>query len=544
MKSYYCKFPGWGFGTRKPLLFRFPFSPFHYRFSPMHPPKTIIIGAGIAGLTTAAVLAQAGHDVTVLEAHVDPGGCAATFFYKDYHFDAGATLVGGFQPGGPHDLAAQRLGITWPVHRSDPAMVFYSPDGTVTRWGDPSEWAIERRRVFGGGGERFWQSQEWVADQVWGFAASLPPWPPESAYDVGQLASRALRRPTLAALAPLLVADVATWMNATGTKGKLLRQFVDAQLLISAQSTAQGAAALFGAVALDLARAGVFHVKGGVGGIAETLAAKVRELGGRIIYKAEVTKIEVKYGKVTQVFTKKKGDFAADRVVANLTPWNIAKLLGESAPAALRQKVQALPPQWGAFMLYLGVDAEAIPANFPDHHQLLQDPSQPMGEGNTLFMSLSPTWDPTRAPTGQRTITLSTHCRPEAWWQLRNHPGGQRAYDARVEAYQERLLLGAEQIVPGLRRHIRLQLPATPVTFQTFTRRHLGFVGGFPQHSILTAHSPRLPIEGLWMVGDSIFPGQSTAGVTLGALRVADTILREAGHSVVSLPAAVTPQVR
>ncbi len=493
----------------------------------MHPPKTIIIGAGIAGLTTAALLAKAGHDVTVLEAHVDPGGCAATFFYKDYHFDAGATLVGGFQPGGPHDLAAQKLGITWPVHQADPAMVFYSPDGTVTRWGDPTRWAIERRRAFGGSGEQFWQTQEWVADQVWQFAASLPPWLPANLRDVGQLVQQVAHQPTLATLAPLVFSDVATWMKATRAKGNLLRQFVDAQLLISAQSTATGAAALFGAVALDLARAGVFHVKGGVGGIAETLAAKVRELGGRVIYKAEVTAIETNGGRVTKVITKKKGDFPADLVVANLTPWNITTLLGDSAPTSLRKKVQQLPPQWGAFMLYLGVDAEAIPADFPDHHQLLQDPSQPMGEGNTLFMSISPTWDTSRAPVGQRTITLSTHTRPEPWWQLRNHPDGQRAYEARVEAYSERLLLSAEQILPGLRSHIRLQLPGTPVTFQTFTRRHLGYVGGFPQTSILSAHNPRLPVDGLWMVGDSIFPGQSTAGVTLGAMRVAEMILGE-----------------
>lgn len=492
----------------------------------MRSPKTIIIGAGIAGLTTAALLAKAGHDVTVLEAHVDPGGCAATFFYKNYHFDAGATLVGGFQPGGPHDLAAQQLGITWNIHPADPAMIFHSPDGIVTRWGEPSAWAIERRRAFGGGAERFWRMQESVADQVWDFAATLPPFPPTTPSDLGQLATRALRRPRLATLAPLLFANVATWMHATGAKGNLLRQFIDAQLLISAQSTADKAAALFGAVALDLARAGVFHVQGGVGGIAETLAQKVRELGGRIIYKAEVTRIDIKNGKVAHLYTKKKGDFPADLVVANLTPWNIAGLLGEAAPPSLRQKVNTLPPQWGAFTLYLGVDAAAIPPDFPDHHQLLQDPSQPLGEGNSLFMSLSPTWDPSRAPAGQRTLMISTHTRPEPWWALRHQLGGKEAYDDRVATYTERLLDGIKPLLPNVHSHIRLQLPATPVTFQRFTRRHLGYVGGFPQHSILTAHNPRLPIGGLWMVGDSIFPGQSTAGVTLGAMRVAEAIIR------------------
>ena len=90
--------------------------------------KLIIIGAGIGGLTTAALLAKRGFDVTVLEAHVDPGGCAATFFHKGYRFDVGATLVGGFQPGGPHAIVGDLLDITWPVRPVEPAMTVHIGD--------------------------------------------------------------------------------------------------------------------------------------------------------------------------------------------------------------------------------------------------------------------------------------------------------------------------------------------------------------------------------------------------------------------------------
>ena len=58
--------------------------------------QVVVIGAGIGGLTTAALLLKAGMQVTVLEAHVYPGGSAGTFFHKGYLFDAGATLAGGF----------------------------------------------------------------------------------------------------------------------------------------------------------------------------------------------------------------------------------------------------------------------------------------------------------------------------------------------------------------------------------------------------------------------------------------------------------------
>jgi phytoene dehydrogenase-like protein len=38
----------------------------------------VVVGAGIAGLTAAAVLARAGAAVLVVERHNVPGGCAST----------------------------------------------------------------------------------------------------------------------------------------------------------------------------------------------------------------------------------------------------------------------------------------------------------------------------------------------------------------------------------------------------------------------------------------------------------------------------------
>jgi len=43
---------------------------------------------------------------------------------------------------------------------------------------------------------------------------------------------------------------------------------------------------------------------------------------------------------------------------------------------------------------------------------------------------------------------------------------------------------------------------------------------------LFKARSPRTGISNLRLVGDSIFPGQSTAGVTLGAIRVAQDVKR------------------
>lgn len=492
--------------------------------------QVVVIGAGIGGLTTAAILARAGLDVTVLEAHIYPGGCAGTFYHQGYRFDAGATLAGGFYPGGPMDLVAQAAGVErWPIHPTNPALVVHLPEGcTVARWTDERRWD-EHRHAFGSQAEAFWRWQERTADALWDLALQAPPWPPQTPAEMMQLSQKGLawlkeQRAAYAHL-PQLAADAFRPLAAhLRHLPERLRLFVDGQLLIAAQATSSTANALYGASALDLPRRGVAHLEGGMGAMAETLAQAVRRHGGQVLYRQEVRRIIMERGRPLAVETKRSKSFPADIIMANLTPWNVAALLGENAPRPL-QNLPAQPKDgWGAFMVYVGLDEAVVPANFPLHHQVIV--REPMAEGNTLLLSLSPSWDPQRGPAGQRALTISTHTDLKLWWSLFEHE--RPAYEARKAHYAERMLTAAETALPGLRAAANLILPGTPVTFQRFTRRAWGWVGGFPQTSLFRAWSPRLG-PGLWLVGDSIFPGQSTAAVALGGLRVAGNVLSESG---------------
>ncbi|MFC1975608.1 phytoene desaturase family protein [Chloroflexota bacterium] len=496
--------------------------------------RVVIIGAGIGGLTTAAVLARSGVDVTVLEAHVDPGGCAASFYHQGFRFDAGATLAGGFYPGGPMDIVAQAAGIDhWPARTSNPAMMVHLPDGAaVTRWSDDRRWP-ERYEAFGLSSNSFWRWQEQTADALWNLALRSPSWPPQTPGEGVDLTQKGLSwlGDTPKRNIPQLAADAfrpvaAHLRNAPGR----LRLFVDAQLLIAAQTTSRYANALYGASALDLPRRGVVHLHGGMGAIAETLAQAVGQHGGKIHYRHEVKRIVREKGRPVAVETqhrRRTETFLADIVIANLPPWNIANLLADDAPRRLRN----LPPKprdgWGAFMVYAGVDSSVVAPDSPLHHQIVV--KQPLAEGNTVFLSLSPTWDEGRAPDGQRAVTFSTHTNLDQWWQT--HEEDRDAYNDLKNTYTARLLAAAEKALPGFRDAVTFSMPGTPVTFQGFTRRTWGWVGGFPQTNLFRAWGPRLGRD-LWMVGDSIFPGQSTAAVALGGLRVARSVLAELDEKV------------
>ena len=70
-------------------------------------------------------------------------------------------------------------------------------------------------------------------------------------------------------------------------------------------------------------------------------------------------------------------------------------------------------------------------------------------------------------------------------------------------------------------------LDGTPKTFEFYTKRKNGFVGGIP-HSIrsnllfMTPDNP--PFANLYLVGDTVFPGQGIPAVVLGALNAVNRI--------------------
>jgi C-3',4' desaturase CrtD len=488
-------------------------------------PRIVVIGAGIGGLTTAALLADAGYNVTVLEAGSYPGGSAGTFLHQGYRYEAGATLAGGFQPGGPHALVGEHLGINWPVRPADPAWVVHLPDRTVTLSRNNHDVRAQFPTT-----ARFWDEQMRVADQVWALAAQGLPWPPTSVAELVQLMRVGLgNMPGDLKLLPFALQTAQQWLARHElVKDAAFVRFIDAQLLIAAQTTSTNANALYSATALDLSRQGVYHVEGGIGGLAQTLVDAIRERGGHVHYEHRVTGLDVTGGRVTHVQalrqSRQQTRIEADFVIANLTPWSLDSVLDDASPARLRREVAQRELGWGAFVLYLGVKTDALPQKLPDHHQIVTEMQGPLGEGRSIFVSLSPAWDTTRAPEGYRAATVTTHTAIQPWWDLYNRD--RAAYAARKNDYSERLLSGIERAIPGFRSAVVRSMPGTPVTYQTWTHRHLGMVGGFPQASLFKARGPRTGLPNLRLVGDSIFPGQSTAGVTLGAIRVVDDVQR------------------
>ena len=199
---------------------------------------------------------------------------------------------------------------------------------------------------------------------------------------------------------------------------------------------------------------------------------------------------------------------------------NLVQLLGENAPSGYKQRVEKLPPASGAYVVYLGVDKSAIPPDCPPHLQFLYDVNKPIGENNSLFVSVSHEGDG-RAPTGKATIIASSFVDFTPWWHTQDYQGlKQKFTQEAISKLSEYFYLKPETII-----YVEA---ATPRTFEHFTGREGGIVGGIGQR--IPTFGPfgfanRTPINNLWLVGDSTHPGEGTAGVSYSAL----TVVRQIG---------------
>ncbi|NET49258.1 MAG: C-3',4' desaturase CrtD [Merismopedia sp. SIO2A8] len=488
-----------------------------------HQERVVVIGAGIGGLTAAALLAHRGYSVLVLEQAAVAGGCASTFKRRGFTFDVGATQVAGLEPGGIHHQIFTELGIPLPeAQPCDPSCAVFLPNETtpINVWRDPDQWRKERLQQFGGS-EKFWDCLARLFDASWAFQQREPILPPRNLWDVWQL-MKAVRLGTLRTV-PYVFSTVGQLLQFYRVRGdQRLKTFLDLQLKLYSQVDADETAVLYAATALAVSQEpqGLFHLKGSMQVLSDRLIQSIQANGGRILMRQTVNHIYTKKGHVTGVAvrnlkTREDWDIDAEHVVANVTVQNLIQLAGHALPQAYRQRIEKLPPGSGAFVVYLGVKQEAIPENCPPHLQFLYDYDGPIAENNSLFVSVSRPGDG-RAPEGCATIIASTFTDVACWRKAKDYNDLKKSYHkeaiARLSAF---FTLNADTIIH--------QEAATPRTFSRYTAREDGIVGGIGQR--IPTFGPfgfanRTPVQNLWLVGDSTHPGEGTAGVSYSAMTV------------------------
>ena len=473
-----------------------------------------VIGSGFGGLTAALLSAASGLRVSVFEQHTRPGGCAGDFALGGFSFPAGATVVTGLEPGGILSQVYQAGGIDIDATEIDPAIVLHVGERQIPLWSDRERWLDELARSFPGmpeGYRHFWNWAGRTGAAVRDTGNRLPSFPWEILADV-RWSLPALRLANLKLLPEFFrtVEDVKLRFGAVGHAEA--DAVIDGLLLDATGAKATECSAAQGAVALDIYRHGCQNVRGGTGGMALSMVRRIRELGAVVKFGTAVRsarrerhgwRIVTDCGEVTHART----------VIANVPPSAADALLGASHGAS------ASVDSWGAFVLHLGIDASGLD-NMAPFHQVITPSDAFSAEGDNCLVSIFPS----KTRPERWSISVSTHTEAQSW-------RGGEADGPRRHALEQRLLAAVRDVIPDVDGRVRLLQSATPRTYERFTLRPGGYVGGPIQR-------PGLPVlkgptrrrrGGMFLAGDHIFPGQGTIGTALSGVNAYRDVCRHLG---------------
>ncbi|MBR9976309.1 MAG: FAD-dependent oxidoreductase [Bacteroidetes bacterium] len=480
-----------------------------------------IVGAGMGGLSAAALLARSGAKVLLLEAIHYPGGCASSYRKADAVFDVGATTFSGIAPGQPlHDLFG-RIGPFDGLLPADPPMGIHIDGRMILRHRDREAWIQEAEQAFDRPMRGFWNEVSGYSDAAYEMMSTVPYLPPrsirETAANIRHVRSGVLRH------LPHLFASVASRIGRHGAGSDSFRRFVDAQLLITSQATSARVPFFAGALGLSYPDYPLYSVRGGMIRYARFLEQCATDAGADVVYLQPVRRIERTNG-VWTVRTAKGGVVETETVVTDVPVFNLPEMTTGALRSYFEGSVARLRASgvehWGAFTMYALVEA-GVGAGMPLNLQVVLPTSLVSTGSSTLFLSFSHPEDEERAPSGFRTLTVSTHL-----------GAGHPALLAGREYYRQWKQSAEGEILLALRSHVedlcdmsfRFVQSGTPRTFEKYTGRFGGLVGGIPLDRRVFPFRypmPTTPFDGLYCLGDTFFPGQGIPGVTLGALALA-----------------------
>ncbi len=491
--------------------------------------NVVVIGAGIAGLTSAAILSKLGLSVTLIESHKQSGGCAGTFKRNGYIFDVGATQVAGLESGGIHSKIFKFLQVEIPkASLLNPSCIVDLNDGCspINIWYEKSKWISERKRQFPGS-ERFWELCNLIHQSNWQFANNDPVIPIRNFWDFSQFISALNPQNLLTGF--LLRSSMFDLLKICGAdKDKRLIKFLNLQLKLYSQENVYKTAALYGCTVLQMSQRphGLWHLKDSMQTLSTALEESLKQTNAKILFNQKVNSLKYDSQKKLWRINSLKGDkvseYYADDVIYSPPPQGLLNLLVEKKDNYFKykNKLKNLPKPSGALVFYSALKKENLMHLSSNHYQFSNE------EFGSLFISISEEGDG-RAPSGEITLIASIFTKTHEWFDLdkEQYIFKKNLYLHKIsEALEEKFNIASYD---WLHREL-----STPRAFERWTNRPRGIVGGLGQNPEifgLFGLSSRTPFEGLWLCGDSIYPGEGTAGVSQSALMVSKQILASRG---------------
>jgi len=502
------------------------------------PYDALVIGSGIGGLTTAALLSELGWRVAVLEQHYTAGGATHSYDRAGYEWDVGVHYIG--------DMGTRTTVRRMMDFLSQGNLAWAPMDAHYDRFfiGDNVYDAVAGREAFrdnvvgyfpreARAVDRYLELLSEVSRGMRSFALdrTLPPW---AAAVAGPVLRRRLppgfTRTTWEVLSeltqdPELIAVLTGQWGDMGLPPK--RSSFVIQALIARHYLHGG-----------------FYPVGGAWRIADTILPRIRATGGEVFTYARVTGIMMRDGRACGVRMADGHEIESRCVISDAGAMNtLASLLPQDASraAGYDRLLPRVKPSIGHLGVYIGLQATAAELGLPKTNfwiypnndydgTLAKFEADPTGPFPAVYLSFPSAKDPDfeRRHPGRATIEIVAPGPYELFAPWADKTWGKRGedYEALKQAYGERLLEHLYARVPQVRGRIDYWEVSTPLSMQWFCGWERGELYGLDHDPGRLQQSwlrPRTRVPGLWLTGQDIMSCGVT-GAMMGGVAAATAV--------------------
>ena len=440
----------------------------------MNRQTVIIIGGGLGGLFTGALLTKEGYVVTVLEKNAVIGGGLQTFTRGGVSFETGMHILGGLRPGGSIYKICRYLGILDSIRLRD---VDHDCIDSITYLSDGHTYRIpEGREAFTAyfisefpseaqGIRDYVEALYRLADEVDFFylrsgGDELFSHSEQFLWAASDLIAHYVNDPHLR--------DVLAYMNPMygGVAGH----------------TPAYIHALINVLYID----GPSRFMGGSQQMADALAQVIADGGGRVVSGECVSAVHVSPERMaTAVETASGHTYSADYYISAIHPSRLTDICDAGAfPKSYRMRVGSIPNTYSAFTLYIKLKPETFryinhTCYYQDDYGLVWQHGEYDAENWPRgFMYMTPSDDPQGDYASKMIINCLMPFSAVAQWSDTTVGRRGAAYEAWKQQQAERVLDRMERLHPGFRTCVDQLWTSSPLTIRDFYNQPEGALYG------------------------------------------------------------------
>jgi phytoene dehydrogenase-like protein len=454
-----------------------------------------VIGSGIGGSMIAALNKK--EDLILFEKDKNLGGCASTFKKFGTYFNAGATTFVGYEDNHIIKKIFDEVGLVPDIIQSKIAIRTIQNKKIVDRVQNFEEFLSQLNNVYYHKNNRiFWQTIKEIDEKFWklkkvyfvkyGIKAYL-----KTSLFIAELVKE---------FGFLLLKTADRFINEvlSGIKNEY-KKFIDAQLLITLQTTSKDLSLLSMALGLAYPFHKVFYANHGMSQIIEDLLKDVN-----VQNKEQIISIKKQDNKYKIVSTK--DEYLASKVILNSAIFESSKLFLDEEIKKYYDKFSF--SDQSAFVVYVKLKSKK---EFLHHYQIILKDNIPNCISNSFFISFSDINDTKLSKDGY-SLTISTHSKAIFWEGLTKEE-----YENKKEQTKNFIIKEFLNNFDNIKQEdIEISFAATSKTFYSYINRANCGGKAITYKNIFQLPSCNTPFKGLYNVGDTVFAGQGWTGVAIG----------------------------